>query len=1524
MNRRIRFLSKLTSFLHTSERGEIATTAVLIGIGVIALGIVVSRLMSQQPGDQDTRSMAANAPTVPNCYDLTVKDSVTKQPTTALTVGKSYDLVANFFVGQTYNGQEVAFKGEFFLDSLASNRSLSNGIITFGAPINVIRNYAIIWTPTASDIGNHTISCRAWNGNIAECRPASETNNPPQYTCDGPTSQVNITVAHPPMSCSISMSNPPQVGGQTYPITPVVSGGSGSYTYSWKAVNGVTSTIPYGTLDNPTAQSPNWTAPTDPAGGTLGTIDLTVTDSAGGTCNHALMVQVLSFPTPTPTNTPVPTIVPCTDSDGGQVFETFGQVVQTYADGNTVTYNDACQLTGMIRETYCDASGVARMQDFSCPSGLVCPSGTGSCVAPTPQTLPLQVTVQNPNAQYNVFAQASVPGDGRVCGGGRADTTPQSHSCLITSDKAWSVDVWAEGPAGVIKSQETQSAPIVIPAGGPYTQQNFTIVLPGSTPTPVTVQCGQSCTQASTCPGGLCTAGICGAGPGYICSAATPADPVLTVSGDGGDGTYNLPGDTITVAVQHSGLQASSVQKFDVKVYNSAGGLVDNGITMNAIFANGVSSATGTLPASIFTAGGTYKLKAGAYSSGNTLPDLGVSADVPITVSLPASVCANPITAGPSGLTPADGTTINAGPQNIRWGAVTGAGQYAIRINEDPEADGIWKDASGNQVQNCSQAMAGNDKCIDNTAVGGTLTSFPYTFVAGKTYKIWVHALSTDTACQDASHTKDGWGVYTTSTITAGAPGQADLTTTAASISHTTNGINSVQLAIPVKNVGNAVSTNTGVASIGVNLKTAGASVCTGDVIATLDGINPGQARNSNVSLGVTFLTNCPGFTYTNNTSYDADITIDSTNKVTESNETNNTVTYTFIYGSSSTPSVDLHVKSTSHTEPATGLDITTEIENLGNSTWTITQGSPFDIGYTLSDGTNSCTGSFERSSANVSGVVAGGGVLVKTHINPTTVDFTCTPGVITLTQGTSYTLTTLIDSTNKLVESNENNNSNTYTFTYGTGTPGGKPDLHLKSSSHTESGTTISLTSVVENLGTGAVSIPSATIYDMKFTVSDGTSTCYTSILKTEVRTLGAGQSVSVVTPVDLSAAQWMCTAAMTFTTGKTYTVTTDVDPLNVVAESDESNNADGVYTFTFGSGGTTPIPTNGFSVTVNAPNGGEQLVAGTATTISWRARTTTAADVGQYDTIIRVNYDKVGGGTSHWTLCGEGTAPACPKSNVTGSAPGGTVTYSWTPTKAEIPANAKPATYKARVVLMPPTGYPPAQLKKDSNGFSYLDSDSSNAAFDIVDAGTVTNTPIPTLTGTTPAPGGTCQVTTNFDSQGGLTSSSPYTFNNTGDTRRLEVNATLADGRTVERICFTLAGGSGYARDDIWDGYIISTDDNCESVTTSDNTPDTRIYAVNPHTGSNPYSTLIMDVAVAQSGGYVRCTAERYFKVNPACGYDQQKGGDFNCDGTANKSDINFGKTLLKMLIRGAQATLGGFTRGELEELIAALQRK
>jgi len=112
---------------------------------------------------------------IPNCFNLSGQQT--------LVLGETGNYSANFFSAQGNLSGEIYVTSPFQERIIFSNISGTSGRLSGD------------WTPEA--IGSYTVSCRAWNDAIAECRPAELVDGPPRYPCRGPNGQMTVNVLAP-------------------------------------------------------------------------------------------------------------------------------------------------------------------------------------------------------------------------------------------------------------------------------------------------------------------------------------------------------------------------------------------------------------------------------------------------------------------------------------------------------------------------------------------------------------------------------------------------------------------------------------------------------------------------------------------------------------------------------------------------------------------------------------------------------------------------------------------------------------------------------------------------------------------------------------------------------------------------------------------------------------------------------------------------------------------------------------------------------------------------------------------------------------------------------------------------------------------------------------------------------------------------------------------------------------------------------------------------------------------------------
>jgi hypothetical protein len=113
----------------------------------------------------------------PNCSNLTGPTSV--------SVGDSATYISDF---ESLDG---SLRGEIYSDNFAS--SIEGPENLPGYPNATSGNLSGVWNTTDSDVGCHTIYCRAWNNAISECQPP-DSHSPPIYNCVGPDYSLDMCV----------------------------------------------------------------------------------------------------------------------------------------------------------------------------------------------------------------------------------------------------------------------------------------------------------------------------------------------------------------------------------------------------------------------------------------------------------------------------------------------------------------------------------------------------------------------------------------------------------------------------------------------------------------------------------------------------------------------------------------------------------------------------------------------------------------------------------------------------------------------------------------------------------------------------------------------------------------------------------------------------------------------------------------------------------------------------------------------------------------------------------------------------------------------------------------------------------------------------------------------------------------------------------------------------------------------------------------------------------------------------------
>jgi len=127
---------------------------------------------------------------IPNCFGLSGPVN--------LSVGETGTYTAHFL---SEHGQ---LSGEIFVSSPTHQQIIYQSLP--GTSGEISGN----WNPT--EPGDYTLSCRAWNDGIAECRPAELVDWPPRYPCAGPGTQMQVKVKKA-FTCSLCPGTPPKNSG---------------------------------------------------------------------------------------------------------------------------------------------------------------------------------------------------------------------------------------------------------------------------------------------------------------------------------------------------------------------------------------------------------------------------------------------------------------------------------------------------------------------------------------------------------------------------------------------------------------------------------------------------------------------------------------------------------------------------------------------------------------------------------------------------------------------------------------------------------------------------------------------------------------------------------------------------------------------------------------------------------------------------------------------------------------------------------------------------------------------------------------------------------------------------------------------------------------------------------------------------------------------------------------------------------------------------------------------------------------
>ncbi|MDX6403845.1 MAG: hypothetical protein QOH70_1300 [Blastocatellia bacterium] len=261
--------------------------------------------------------------------------------------------------------------------------------------------------------------------------------------------------------------------------------------------------------------------------------------------------------------------------------------------------------------------------------------------------------------------------------------------------------------------------------------------------------------------------------------------------------------------------------------------------------------------------------------------------------------------------------------------------------------------------------------------------------------------------------------------------------------------------------------------------------------------------------------------------------TVDDVNRISESNESNNTLTASMTVTSSGQPDLIVTAVSWSPASPVTGNAVTFSATIKNQGTAATPAGVVHRVGFSV-DGTQ-----VNWSDTSTTSLAAGASRTVTANSGPTG------SSTWTATSGT-HTILANVDNTNLIAESNESNNTLTSSMTVGSG---GLPDLIVTavtwSPASPVTGNAVTFSATIQNQGGSAT--PAGVIHGVEFRV-DGVQVNW-SDTSTASLAAGASRTVTANSGPNGGSSTWTATSG-------THTILATVDDVNRIAESNESNN--------------------------------------------------------------------------------------------------------------------------------------------------------------------------------------------------------------------------------------------------------------------------------------------------------------------------------------------------------------------------------
>lgn len=255
---------------------------------------------------------------------------------------------------------------------------------------------------------------------------------------------------------------------------------------------------------------------------------------------------------------------------------------------------------------------------------------------------------------------------------------------------------------------------------------------------------------------------------------------------------------------------------------------------------------------------------------------------------------------------------------------------------------------------------------------------------------------------------------------------------------------------------------------------------------------------------------------------------VDDINRITESNESNNTYDKSITVNSPSTPDLIVTDLSWTPAAPLTGDEVTYKATIKNQGTAATPAGTIHGVAFSV-DGTT-----VAWSDTYTSSIAAGASVTLTANGGPSS------KATWTATTGT-HTVRAMVDDINRITESDENNNTLDKSLTINLPS---KPDLIISdiswSPASPAAGNTVTFSAVVENKGTAATTA--------------GTS-CGVNFYINGTKLSSSASTTASIAPggkVTLTQTSGVWTAA-----NGIYAVTAAVDESNLISELDETNNS-------------------------------------------------------------------------------------------------------------------------------------------------------------------------------------------------------------------------------------------------------------------------------------------------------------------------------------------------------------------------------